>query len=83
MPKRVQGPEKAKQAAKGKKQGPASGGERRLKVTLVKSTIGFDEKQDRVVIGMGLRRLGHTVELPDTPATRGMILKVRHLVTVE
>jgi large subunit ribosomal protein L30 len=48
----------------------------------VKSTIGFDKKQDRVVTGMGLRRLGHTVELADTPATRGMIHKVRHLVTV-
>jgi large subunit ribosomal protein L30 len=55
---------------------------RRLKITLVRSTIGFDRKQDRVVTGMGLRRLGHTVELPDTPATRGMILKVRHLVEV-
>jgi ribosomal protein L30 len=31
---------------------------------------------------MGLRRIGHSVELPDTPATRGMILKVRHLVEV-
>ena len=61
----------------------ASGGPRRLKITLVKSTIGFDAKQDKVVTGMGLRRLGHTVELPDTPATRGMILKVRHLVVVE
>ncbi len=55
----------------------------RVKITLVKSTIGFDRKQDRVVTGLGLRRIGHTVELPDTPATRGMILKVRHLVTVE
>jgi large subunit ribosomal protein L30 len=55
---------------------------RRLKITLVRSPIGFDRKQDRVVTGMGLRRLGHTVELPDTPATRGMILKVRHLVEV-
>jgi len=66
---------------KGKK-APASTEPRRLKITLVKSTIGFDRKQDRVVMGLGLRRLGHTVELPDTPATRGMILKVRHLVTV-
>ena len=56
---------------------------RRVKVTLVKSTIGFDRKQARVVEGMGLRKIGHTVELPDTDATRGMILKVRHLVTVE
>jgi large subunit ribosomal protein L30 len=60
-----------------------SGGDRRLKITLVKSTIGFNRNQDLVVTSMGLRRIGHTVELPDTPATRGMILKVRHLVTVE
>ena len=50
-------------------------------MTLVKSTIGFDRKQAKVVEGMGLRRIGHTVELPDNDATRGMILKVRHLVT--
>jgi large subunit ribosomal protein L30 len=54
-----------------------------LKITLVKSAIGFDRKQKLVVKGLGLRRLHHTVELPDTPATRGMILKVRHLVEVE
>jgi large subunit ribosomal protein L30 len=54
-----------------------------VKVKLVKSTIGFDKKQEKVVTGMGLRRLGHTVELPDTPETRGMIHKVRHLVVVE
>ena len=55
---------------------------KRVKITLVKSTIGFDRKQAKVVEGIGLRRIGHTVELPDTPATRGMIHKVRHLVTV-
>jgi large subunit ribosomal protein L30 len=55
---------------------------RRVKVTLVKSTIGFGKKQAAVVEGLGLRRLHHTVELADTPATRGMIHKVRHLVTV-
>ena len=55
----------------------------RVKVTLVKSTIGFNRNQAKVVEGMGLRRIGHSVELPDTDATRGMILKVRHLVTVE
>jgi large subunit ribosomal protein L30 len=54
----------------------------RLKVTLRKSTIGFNKDQAKVVEGMGLRRIGHSVELPDTPATRGMILKVRHLVEV-
>ena len=56
---------------------------KRVKVTLVKSTIGFNQEQAKVVQGMGLRRIGHSVELPDTDATRGMILKVRHLVNVE
>ena len=55
---------------------------KRLKVTLVRSTIGFNETQAKTVEGMGLRRLRHTVELQDTPAIRGMIHKVRHLVTV-
>jgi large subunit ribosomal protein L30 len=54
-----------------------------VKVTLVKSTIGFNGNQAKVVEGMGLRRLHHTVELPDTPSTRGMIHKVRHLVEVK
>ena len=55
---------------------------KRLKITLLKSTIGFNETQAKTVQGMGLRRLHHTVELPDTPETRGMIHKVRHLVAV-
>jgi len=54
-----------------------------VKVTLVKSPIGFDSKQATVVKGLGLRRIRHTVELKDTPATRGMIHKVRHLVEIE
>jgi large subunit ribosomal protein L30 len=57
--------------------------DKRVKVTLVRSTIGFNETQFKTVQGMGLRRLHHTVELPDTPETRGMIHKVRHLVTVD
>jgi large subunit ribosomal protein L30 len=56
--------------------------DKRVKVTLVRSTIGFNETQFKTVQGMGLRRLHHTVELPDTPETRGMIHKVRHLVEV-
>ena len=56
---------------------------KRVKVTLVKSPIGFNRNQAKVVEGMGLRRIGHSVELLDTDATRGMILKVRHLVTVD
>ena len=59
----------------------ASGG-KRLTVTLLRSTIGFNKTQAETVRGMGLRRLRHSVELPDTPETRGMILKVRHLVEV-
>ena len=55
---------------------------KRLKVTLVRSTIGFNKTQAKTVQGLGLRRLRHTVELPDTPETRGMIHKVRHLVEV-
>ena len=55
---------------------------KRLRVTLARSPIGFDRTQGKTVEGMGLRRIRHTVELPDTPETRGMILKVRHLVTV-
>jgi large subunit ribosomal protein L30 len=55
---------------------------RMVKITLVKSPIGFDRTQAKTVQGMGLRRIGHTVELVDTPSTRGMILKVRHLVSV-
>jgi large subunit ribosomal protein L30 len=53
-----------------------------LKITLVKSTIGFNRTQAETVRGLGLRRIRHSVELPDTPETRGMLLKVRHLVTV-
>lgn len=56
---------------------------KRVKVTLVKSPIGFNKNQAKVVEGMGLRRIGHSVELLDTDSTRGMILKVRHLVTVD
>ncbi len=54
-----------------------------LKVTLVRSTIGFNRKQAEVVRGLGLRRIRHTVEVPDTPDVRGMVRKVRHLVRVD
>ena len=54
----------------------------RVKVTLVRSTIGFNRRQAAVVRGLGLRRIGHTVELQDVPSIRGMIVKVRHLVRV-
>jgi large subunit ribosomal protein L30 len=54
-----------------------------LKVTLVRSPIGFNRSQGIVAQSLGLRRIRHTVTVPDTPETRGMIQKVRHLVTVE
>jgi large subunit ribosomal protein L30 len=55
---------------------------KRLKVTQIRSGIGFDKKQTLALRGLGLRRLNHTVDVVDTPSTRGLILKVRHLVTV-
>ena len=65
------------------KRKPSADAPRRVKITLVRSAIGFDRKQKQVVEGLGLRRLNYSVELPDTPATLGMIHKVRHLVVVE
>jgi large subunit ribosomal protein L30 len=54
-----------------------------VKVTLLKSPVGFNRNQLLVVRGLGLRRIRQTVELKDTPDMRGMIHKVRHLVDVE
>ena len=54
-----------------------------LKITLVKSVIGVPPKQKKTVEALGLKKLHHTVELPDTPATRGAIAKVSHLLNVE
>jgi large subunit ribosomal protein L30 len=56
---------------------------KQLKITLVKSTICCNDKQVKVVESLGLRRIRHSVTLPDTPEVRGAVLKVRHLVTVE
>lgn len=55
----------------------------KLKITLVKSTIGAVPKNRKTVEALGLRKIGRTVEMPDNPAVRGMIQKVRHLVKVE
>jgi large subunit ribosomal protein L30 len=54
-----------------------------LKITLVKSSIGYSARQKGTVRALGLRRLGQTVEHTDTPVIRGMIDKVSHLVKVE
>lgn len=54
-----------------------------LRVTQVKSTIGTKPKQRGTMRALGLRRIDHTVELPDRPEIRGMIARVPHLVVVE
>ncbi|GGA90149.1 50S ribosomal protein L30 [Neiella sp. HB171785] len=54
-----------------------------LKVTQVKSSIGRLPKHKATLTGLGLRRIGHTVELEDTPSVRGMINKVYYMVQVE
>ncbi len=55
----------------------------RLKITLIKSSIGYPEDQKRTVQALGLKRLHQSVELDDSGAVRGMVTKVRHLVKVE
>jgi large subunit ribosomal protein L30 len=57
--------------------------ERILRVTLARSPIGYSCKQKWTVQALGLRRMHQTVEQRDTPVIRGMIEKVKHLVTVE
>ena len=54
-----------------------------LKITLTRSTIGASPKQRKVVEALGLRKMHHSVELADTPQTRGAVAKISHLVTVE
>ena len=68
--------------AKGKGQKAKGSAAKKVKVTLLRSPIGFNKTQGDTVTSMGLRKIRHTVELPDTRETRGMILKVRHLVEV-
>ncbi len=54
-----------------------------IRVRWVRSAIGFSRRQRATLRGLGLRRLNQTVEVTDTPAIRGMIRKVSHLVVVE
>lgn len=54
-----------------------------IKITLFKSVIGASPLQRKVVEALGLKKLNHTVEQPDTPQTRGAIEKVKHLVRIE
>ena len=54
-----------------------------LKITLVRSPIGNTERHKATIRALGLRKIGSSVEQKDTPAVRGMLSKVNHLVTIE
>jgi len=54
-----------------------------IKVTLEKSAIGFPKPQKNTVLALGLHRIHQTVEHKDTPALRGMLNKVIHLIRIE
>jgi len=54
-----------------------------IKVTLVRSPIGYEKSQKATVRALGLRRMHQTVEHKDTPVLRGMLAKVVHLIRVE
>ena len=56
---------------------------KRLKVTLIRSAVAKTHDQQATVRGLGLRKIGHSRELENTPAIRGMVKKVMHLVHVE
>jgi large subunit ribosomal protein L30 len=56
---------------------------RRLRITQIKSGIGYDYTQKATLRTLGFRRMNQTVELADTPTVRGMVRKVSHLVRVE
>jgi large subunit ribosomal protein L30 len=56
---------------------------KRLRITLVRSPIGYSVRQKRTVEALGLRKLQQTVERPDNSAVRGMVERVTHLVEVE
>ncbi|MFN2150350.1 MAG: 50S ribosomal protein L30 [Anaerolineales bacterium] len=54
-----------------------------LRITLVKSPIGYTKRQKETVRALGLRRMNQTVEHEDSPAVRGMVAKISHLLRVE
>ena len=56
---------------------------RKLTIKQVRSAIGYERDQRATLRGLGLRKIGASSEIEDTPATRGMLRKVKHLVRVE
>jgi len=71
----------AEQRQNGKTAGVRDGGS--LRITWVKSAIGYNQDQKDTIRSLGFRRLNQTVEVPDSPSIRGMIFKVKHLVSFE
>jgi large subunit ribosomal protein L30 len=55
----------------------------RLRITLVRSPIGYPERQKKTVRALGLHRMHETIETTDNAAVRGMIAKISHLVRIE
>lgn len=55
----------------------------KIQVTQIKSKIGRLKKHQQCLKGLGLRRIGHSVEVEDTPANRGMIAKISYMVKVD
>jgi large subunit ribosomal protein L30 len=62
---------------------PKETSDKTVRVTLVRSPIGYTKDQKKTVLALGLRRMHQTVEHQDNPALRGMIQKIIHLVQVE
>lgn len=62
---------------------PTSAQTKTLRITYKKSAIGYKKDQKATIAALGFHKLRQTVEHPDSPAVRGMIRKVMHLVTVE
>lgn len=62
---------------------PADTQKKVVRITLVKSPIGYSKRHKATVRALGLRRMHQTVEQEDTPSLRGMLAKVSHLVEVE
>jgi large subunit ribosomal protein L30 len=62
---------------------PKKNAPKMLRITLVRSAIGYSQKHKDTVRALGLRRINQTVEQADTPVIRGMLSKVNHLVSIE
>jgi large subunit ribosomal protein L30 len=74
----------AEKTAKTAKTAPAAETTKKtLRVTQIKSTIGYAADQGKTIRALGLGKIGRSIEQVDNPAVRGMIFKVKHLVKVE